>query len=161
MNFAFVGSFIRINNVSEFTTFANNVNSGTSYLGTTVLLENDIDFSGHTGSGGGGSSSSSGIGPIGTGSTASFSGVFDGRATPSATSPSPPQPLHTWDYSGTLGAPPFGTSSWTPPALWHAHVRRKTPTRAGLSGTARQQTRLPALSKTSRAPQVSPLQERQ
>ena len=57
----------RITTVSSFTTFANNVNSGTTYSGTTVFLDADLSLSGQT------------VGVIGTSATYQFRGVFDGQ----------------------------------------------------------------------------------
>ena len=37
---------VRIKRADELTEFSNNVNKGTNYSGTTVLLDSDIDFSG-------------------------------------------------------------------------------------------------------------------
>ena len=57
---------MKISNVAEFIRFKDNVNDGTSYSGTTVLLDSDLDLTGKT------------FVPIGT-SSSYFLGVFDGQ----------------------------------------------------------------------------------
>ena len=57
-----------IHNLDELTQFATQVNSGTSYSGTTVILDADIDFSGQ-----------SSFTPIGSTTASCFQGVFDGN----------------------------------------------------------------------------------
>ena len=66
---AIMGSFLYIHNMYDFVDFAGNVNAGTSYFGTTVVLETDIDFSGYSVS----------LSPIGVDSEHSFMGTFDGK----------------------------------------------------------------------------------
>ena len=60
------GNEVRINNVEEFIQFKDNVNSGSSYDGTTVFLDSDLSFAGKE------------FEPIGTDSNY-FRGVFDGQ----------------------------------------------------------------------------------
>ena len=60
---------LRIHNTSEFIDFSDNVNSGTSYSGTTIYLDSDIAFD---------SSLSQQFEPIGS-STSYFQGTFDGQ----------------------------------------------------------------------------------
>ena len=57
----------RITNASVFISFADNVNQGTNYDGTTVLLVSDLSFSGMA------------VEPIGKTSTINFRGTFDGQ----------------------------------------------------------------------------------
>lgn len=57
----------RIRTPSDFVAFANNVNSGTSYSGTTVYVESDLSLSGHT------------VNPVGLSSGYYFLGTFDGQ----------------------------------------------------------------------------------
>ena len=59
-----------IKNANEMIEFSQNVSSGTSYLGTTVFLDADIDFSGGF---------SEQFEPIGKDDSKSFQGTFDGR----------------------------------------------------------------------------------
>ena len=59
-----------INSAHNLISFTNSVNSGTSYNGTTVFLNADIDFSG------GGLSEQ--FEPIGKDSNYYFQGIFDG-----------------------------------------------------------------------------------
>lgn len=61
---------LRIHNSDELISFSSNVNSGTSYSGTTVYLDSDIDFA---------SSLSNQIQPIGKNTNNYFQGVFDGQ----------------------------------------------------------------------------------
>ena len=61
---------LRIHNAEELIDFLNNVNSGTSYSGTTVYLDSDIDFN---------SSLSQQFEPIGNPSRRHFQGTFDGQ----------------------------------------------------------------------------------
>ena len=65
----------RIKNANELIGLSKNVSSGTSYNGTTVFLDADIDFY---------DGLSEQIEPIGKSN--SFQGMFDGRATQSVTS---------------------------------------------------------------------------
>lgn len=58
---------VRIANASKFISFANDVNQGTNYDGTTVLLVSDLSFSGMA------------VEPIGKTSTINFRGTFDGQ----------------------------------------------------------------------------------
>lgn len=57
-----------INSASQLIAFSSNVSSGSSYSGTTVLLDSDIDFA-----------KSAGFIQIGTFGDSVFSGVFDGQ----------------------------------------------------------------------------------
>ena len=59
----------KISSISSFIQFSKNVNSGTSYSGTTVLLDTDITFS---------SSQAQSFSPIGDGID-NFCGTFDGQ----------------------------------------------------------------------------------
>ena len=59
------GMEFRITSVDEFVQFKDNVNKGTSYSGTTVFLDSDIDFTGKS------------FDPIGT--SKYFNGIFDGQ----------------------------------------------------------------------------------
>ena len=43
-----VGAEVRISSASDLIQFSNNVNSGTTYRGSTVFLDSDIDLSGKT-----------------------------------------------------------------------------------------------------------------
>ena len=61
---------LRIHNASDFITFSNNVNKGTSYSGTTIYLDSDIVFD---------SSLSQQFKPIGYSSTKYFNGTFNGK----------------------------------------------------------------------------------
>ena len=66
-----LGTELRINNTDDFVEFAHAVNSGTSYAGTTVLLDADIDFTKkHT---------QQEFEVIGNDTLNFFSGVFDGQ----------------------------------------------------------------------------------
>ena len=71
--FLFLGGWVvlceehRINSADELIKFSNDVNGGTNFKGTTVLLNSDIDLSGKT------------FEPIGKGQTNYFSGTFDGQ----------------------------------------------------------------------------------
>ena len=56
----------QIGSATDFIAFANNVNGGTTYSGTTVLLTTDIDFTGKS------------VAPVGT-SGDGFLGIFDGQ----------------------------------------------------------------------------------
>lgn len=68
---AAAGGELRIRNVNEFLDFSNNVNRGTSYPGTTVFLDSDIDFY---------LNSIDGTPePIGKSSSQYFLGTFDGQ----------------------------------------------------------------------------------
>lgn len=67
---AIMGSVFYINDLYDFLDFIGNVNSGTSYSGTTVFLETDIDFSSCSGK----------LSPIGRNSENSFMGIFDGKS---------------------------------------------------------------------------------
>ena len=67
---AALGYELRIKNTSDFITFSNNVNSGTSYAGTTVFLDTDINFLDDL---------SSSFSPIGRSTSRYFCGTFDGR----------------------------------------------------------------------------------
>lgn len=60
----------RINSMDDLITFSIEVNSGTSYSGTTVYLGSDITFD---------SSLSQQFEPIGNSTTYSFQGYFDGQ----------------------------------------------------------------------------------
>lgn len=66
---AIMGSFLYIHDLYDFVDFVGNVNSGTNYSGTTVVLETDIDFSDYIG----------GLSPIGADEKNSFMGTFDGK----------------------------------------------------------------------------------
>ena len=61
---------LRINNADELIDFSNNVNKGTSYSGTTIYLDSDIDFT---------PSLSQQFEPIGNTPSYSFKGTFDGQ----------------------------------------------------------------------------------
>lgn len=67
---AFGGGVFRIHSVSELIQFSNDVNNGTSYNGTTVYLDSDIDFS---------EEFSQQFDPIGNNSNDVFRGSFDGQ----------------------------------------------------------------------------------
>lgn len=58
-----------INNAADFTRFASNVNEGTTYEGTTIILNSDIDLSGQQPS----------DFPIGKDAEKTFQGIFDGE----------------------------------------------------------------------------------
>ena len=62
-----IGAEVRIKTVNEFANFKNNVNKGTTYEGTTVFLDSDIDFTGKI------------FEPIGKDWYNYFLGVFDGQ----------------------------------------------------------------------------------
>lgn len=62
----FGNSFLKISNASDFYAFANDVNNGTSFLGTTVFLDSDLSLPELTE-------------PVGFDSKSSFAGVFDGQ----------------------------------------------------------------------------------
>ena len=61
---------LRIHNSNEMVEFSKSVNKGTSYLGTTVLLETDIDFTGEA---------PQAFEPIGNDYGSRFLGTFDGQ----------------------------------------------------------------------------------
>ena len=61
---------LRIHNASELIKLSDNVNSGTSYSGTTIFLDSDIDFSGEL---------SQQFNPIGKDDSNCFRGTFDGQ----------------------------------------------------------------------------------
>lgn len=61
-----LGAEYRIKTPSEFSTFVNNVNGGTNYAGTTVLLDSDLSLPEITS-------------PIGPSSNYYFQGTFDGQ----------------------------------------------------------------------------------
>ena len=61
------GMEYRIHNASEFIQFTNKVNSGTNYVGVTILLDSDIEFAGET------------LEPIGKNDHYYFLGAFDGQ----------------------------------------------------------------------------------
>ena len=63
-------NYLRIHNASGLVKFAEDVNNGASFSGTTVLLENDISFT---------PEESKQFVPIGKNSTSCFSGAFDGQ----------------------------------------------------------------------------------
>ena len=63
---------VRIHNEEDFTNFVNDVNSGSTksdYVGTTVFLENNLDFTDYGRE----------FNPIGFNSPTPFSGTFDGQ----------------------------------------------------------------------------------
>ena len=62
---------LHITNAMEFIYFSNDVNSGNSYSGATVILDNEIDFSGD--------GLSSQFEPIGNNNSNPFQGTFDGH----------------------------------------------------------------------------------
>lgn len=66
-----VGENLRIINVESFTEFSSSVNSGINYIGTTVFLDTDLDFSEKT------------LTPVGwynsNGTFKDFKGTFDGQ----------------------------------------------------------------------------------
>ena len=62
------GAEKHIKSVNDFITFSNDVNRGTTYSGTTILLDNDIDFAGKTA-----------MEPIGKYGSFPFLGSFDGQ----------------------------------------------------------------------------------
>lgn len=59
-----------IHNMSEFVRFSDDVNSGTNYLGTTVFLDSDIEFT---------QEFSNEFRLIGVNETVDFIGTFDGK----------------------------------------------------------------------------------
>ena len=65
-----IGAEYKIRNANEFVTFANNVNSGKNYKGTTVLLESDIVFTDKL---------SEQFTPVGSSGIHYFIGTFDGQ----------------------------------------------------------------------------------
>ena len=65
-----LGAEIKISNVQGLIELSENVNSGTNYSGTTVLLDSDLDFSGGY---------SEQFSVIGYNSNNYFNGVFDGQ----------------------------------------------------------------------------------
>lgn len=62
-----LGSEVRIGTARELIDFSTKVNKGTSYSGTTVLLDSDIDLNGID------------FEPIGKYESTNFNGVFDGQ----------------------------------------------------------------------------------
>ena len=62
-----IGNWVRITSVDEFIEFKDNVDSGTSYYGTTVFLESDLSLAGKS------------FGPIGNSTSNYFNGTFDGQ----------------------------------------------------------------------------------
>lgn len=66
----FGSEVLRISSTSAFISFSNDVNTGKSYSGSTVLLDSDIDFS---------PSLSQQFNPIGANGTKKFDGVFNGQ----------------------------------------------------------------------------------
>ena len=63
-------SVVKIGDVRGLIELSNSVNSGTSYIGTTVLLDSDIDFS---------ADQSGEFKPIGVDFYVRFQGAFDGQ----------------------------------------------------------------------------------
>ena len=61
------GTDVRISSASDLIQFSNNVNSGSTYYGTTVFLDSDLDFSGNT------------FESIGNSESNYFRGDFDGQ----------------------------------------------------------------------------------
>ena len=70
---ALCGNEVYINSLAALIAFSNDVNSGTTYFGTTVFLTADLDFSG------GVSLQFKPIGFVDTKDTSEFSGTFDGQ----------------------------------------------------------------------------------
>lgn len=82
---------LRIASVNDLVTFSNNVNKGSSYEGTTVFLDSDINFSGKT------------FEPIGFDRTNCFLGTFDGQGYIISNIVMKPTLSDTIDYTGLFG----------------------------------------------------------